>query len=213
MPRQTMDCRHAISLTKKTYRTPPPAPSRSAREGRRITSAGLQIGYLLRGMPRLVSAFRVYPVGSTSDNVPGMDLDQSIAFWRSDLTDDQITETVNDWRIALEHPDDPASEAVQGHIVTMTFLAPPDVQWRFILIAAKILDNPDQVSAFAAGPLEGFLGRFADDWIDRLETECQDNFRLRHALKSVWRHKMTDAMYNRVQSIANTSPDDKNKDR
>lgn len=132
-----------------------------------------------------------------------MDLDASISFWKSDLTDEQIAETIEQWRIALDNPDEEKSASVQQQIVSMTFFAPADIQWRFILIAAQRLEDTDHVGNFAAGPLEGFLGKFAEDWIDRLEIECRGNPKLRQALKGVWQHQMSDETYERVKVLAN----------
>ncbi len=131
-----------------------------------------------------------------------LDLDASHAFWQSDPTDDDLGATVEAWKEALRNPNAEKSKPVEQHIVGLTFFAPAEVQWRFILIAAARLEHPDHVAAFAAGPLEGFLGRFGDRWIATLETECETNRPLRHALKGVWQHRMSDAVYARVQALA-----------
>ena len=68
--------------------------------------------------------------------------------WRGPRRDELI-------RRYLAH-DSSAGEA----LVLLTFLAPPDEQWTFILeLIAAAQDDDDILSHIAAGPIEGLLGR------------------------------------------------------
>lgn len=131
-----------------------------------------------------------------------MDLDTSIAFWKSKPDDERLADTVERWKATFQAPDSEESKSFQEHIVCLTFFAPAEVQWRFVLIAAQRLDDADHIGHFAAGPLEGFLGRFGEEWIDRLADECESNLKLRHALRGVWQHQMSDETYKRVKALA-----------
>jgi hypothetical protein len=74
------------------------------------------------------------------------------------------------------------------------------------LIAAAPIDDR-VLQSIAAGPLEGFLGRFDAEAIDRVEAEAASNRRFRRVLSGVWKHGMTDPVWSRVRAIQATVND------
>src|SRR5207302_1610701 len=53
-------------------------------------------------------------------------------------------------------------------ITAMTFMASAEEQWEILL--EMVREAPEEAfGAVAAGPLEGFLGRFGESFIDRVE--------------------------------------------
>ena len=84
-------------------------------------------------------------------------------------------------------------------VTGMTFLAPPDAQWSVILdlIAAA---PKEAFNDLAAGPVEGFLGRFGEAVIERVEEEAARNPKFRQVLHGVWQHQMSPEVWARVQA-------------
>jgi hypothetical protein len=82
----------------------------------------------------------------------------------------------------------------------MTFMASADEQWEVILELVR--EAPDQAfGAIAAGPLEGFLGRFGAEYIDDIEQQAARDAKFRSILKGVWQHQMSDEVWARVQAL------------
>jgi hypothetical protein len=63
------------------------------------------------------------------------------------------------------------------------------------------------LQSIAAGPLEGFLGRFDDAVIERVEAEAARDRKFRRVLSGVWKHGMTDSVWDRVRAIQAIVPD------
>ena len=94
-------------------------------------------------------------------------------------------------------------------VTAVTFLAPPDIQWDFLLdLLAASPDGDSVLGHIAAGPLEGLLGRFGAEVIERVEAEAGRSPKFRRALGGVWRHQMSDAVWARVRAIQTTAPPD-----
>jgi hypothetical protein len=85
----------------------------------------------------------------------------------------------------------------------LTFGASADEQWPFILeLIAAAPDDDDRVFAeIAAGPLEGFLGRFDAAVIDLVEAQATADPKFRRVLCRVWRHRMSAEVWERVQKV------------
>ena len=90
----------------------------------------------------------------------------------------------------------------------MTFMAELETQWDVILSLIAQAEGTDEVlQHLAAGPLEGFLGQFDDAAIDRVEAEAARDPRFRRVLSGVWKHQMSDAVWDRVRRIQATVAD------
>ena len=86
-------------------------------------------------------------------------------------------------------------------MVALTFLAPPDEQWAFILELIAAAPHDEQVlNRLAAGPVEGLLGRHGAAVIERVEALAERDAKFRLILTSVWQHTMSDDIWERVCS-------------
>jgi hypothetical protein len=102
--------------------------------------------------------------------------------------------------------DDP--EGATEAITAMTFFAGIDEQWVMILELVALAPEDEQVLGFiAAGPLEGFLGRFDNEAIERVEAAAEADPKFRRVLTGVWKHGMSDAVWKRVRAVQATVPD------
>lgn len=93
---------------------------------------------------------------------------------------------------------------VGSSVVLLTFSEPPAVQWAFLLelIGAAGPDaNDDVLGRIAAGPLEGLLGRFGEEVIDRVEEQARVDEKFRRILTGVWKHGMSDEVWLRVRAL------------
>jgi hypothetical protein len=95
---------------------------------------------------------------------------------------------------------DGASESGES-VVSMNFSAPPEVQWRFILIAVSLSESNDELSHIAAGPIEHLLGWHGESYIDVVENEVASNQKFARAITGVWQYMMTDEIWSRVQRL------------
>ena len=90
-------------------------------------------------------------------------------------------------------------DGIGDSLVMLTFLAPPDEQWDFLLeLIAAAPDHDDVLGRIAAGPLEGLLGRYGPAVIERVERLAERDARFRRILTGVWQHTMPDEIWNRV---------------
>ena len=77
--------------------------------------------------------------------------------------------------------------------------------WSLILELIERAPNDDKaLQDIAAGSLEGFLGRFDDKMIDRVEQEAFRDEKFRRVLSGVWKHGMSDTTWNRIRAIQET---------
>jgi hypothetical protein len=88
-------------------------------------------------------------------------------------------------------------------VTWLTFAVGPEEQWRFILelIDAAVLASDTVLQAIAAGPLEGLLGRFGSQIVDRVERRAGLDARFRRVLSGVWKHRMSDSVWARIRAI------------
>jgi hypothetical protein len=90
-------------------------------------------------------------------------------------------------------------ESAHGALVELTFVAPPDEQWTFILeLIAAAPDDDDVLAHIAAGPVEGLLGRHGPAVIDRVEDLADRSAKFRRILRGVWQHMTPDDVWARV---------------
>ena len=77
----------------------------------------------------------------------------------------------------------------------------PDILWAMIL-AIHTRDKSvhiDQV--LSAGPLENLLALHGDNFIDRVELEARTNPSFARLLGGVWKNRMSEALWQRVQAV------------
>jgi hypothetical protein len=91
--------------------------------------------------------------------------------------------------------------AVQA-MTAMTFLASPVEQWETILeIVREAPDDETVLGAIAAGPVEGLLAQHGAMVIDRFEDEAKQNPKFLRVLTGVWRNRMPEEVWQRVQAL------------
>ena len=86
-------------------------------------------------------------------------------------------------------------------VVSMNFSAPPEIQWRFILIAVSLSESDDELSQAAAGPIEHLLGWHGEAYISLVENEVATNPKFARALTGVWQYIMSAEVWSRVQRL------------
>ena len=86
-------------------------------------------------------------------------------------------------------------------VIIINFFYPPEVQWRFILQCVNHAKSSDQCCAVGVGPVEHLLGFHGENWISRIERLAAENETFREMIQCVWRHKMTDDVWKRVQAL------------
>ena len=86
-------------------------------------------------------------------------------------------------------------------VVSMNFSAPPEIQWRFILIAVSLSESDDELGHVAAGPIEHLLGWHGEACIGLVENEVATNPKLARALTGVWQYMMSAEVWSRVQRL------------
>ena len=124
--------------------------------------------------------------------------------WR----DERRSDLVRAYLAALaENAEDDSTGALEA-ITALTFTADIEEQWGMILeLIAETTDDDSILQSIAAGPLEGFLGRFDEAVIERVEAEAASNFKFCRVLSGVWKHGMTDPVWLRVRTIQATVND------
>ena len=112
----------------------------------------------------------------------------------NDVTEEEWDELAQIWMSELRGD---ASSA----ITTMNFSALPALQWQFILKAVKYAESDDELFTIAAGPVEHLLGTHGPDFIDQVEKLAEADAKFSRLLTGVWKHTMTDEVWNRLQAI------------
>jgi hypothetical protein len=92
-------------------------------------------------------------------------------------------------------------EKIEQSVVLMNLVAPPEVQWVFILAAMDRAEGDETLGHLAAGPVEHLLGHHGDAYIERIEAEALRSPRFLRMMSGVWRYMMSDAVWARVQSV------------
>jgi hypothetical protein len=77
----------------------------------------------------------------------------------------------------------------------------PEDLWRLILL----IHGRDQSSriqeVLSAGPVEALLAKHGDSFIDRIETQARLDSKFAKLLGGVWKNRMSDANWNRLQAV------------
>lgn len=86
----------------------------------------------------------------------------------------------------------------------------PNTAWDIILTILKIDQSPIIVMNLSAGPLEDLLVYHGEETIRKVETEAKKNEKFAKLLGGVWKNKMKDEIWNRVQAVWDRRGWDKN---
>jgi hypothetical protein len=87
------------------------------------------------------------------------------------------------------------------YVVHMNFTARPEHKWKFILLAVQHAQSDAELGHVAAGPLEHLLSWHGDAFIAAVEEEAKRDPKFARTMTGVWRMKMSDEIWERVQSI------------
>ena len=77
----------------------------------------------------------------------------------------------------------------------------PDDAWQFILEVLRRNNSAPILEVLSAGPLEDLLARHGNTVIDRVESEARVNPNFALLLGGVWRNRMSEEIWNRVQAV------------
>jgi len=77
----------------------------------------------------------------------------------------------------------------------------PEIAWQAILDISKRELSEEQLALLAAGPLETLLSLHGAVFIDRLLDEAKRSSRFNHLLGGVWRQKMPQEIWERIESV------------
>jgi hypothetical protein len=103
---------------------------------------------------------------------------------------------------------DPMFDTAVQRITAMTFMSKPESQWEVILEAVRQASDDDDLGHIAAGPIEGLLGRHGPAWIERVETQAQQDQKFARAITGVWKYTMNDDVWERVKTVKSLVPAD-----
>jgi hypothetical protein len=98
--------------------------------------------------------------------------------------------------------DNPNSDSeIQQAVTLLSFSAPHGKQWDFTLAAVAHAQSDEEFASIAAGPLEHILGWHGETYIRLVEERCRLDQKFGRVLTKVWRYKMSDDVWRRVQEI------------
>ena len=77
----------------------------------------------------------------------------------------------------------------------------PELAWQAICEALGQQRMANHLPVLAAGPREDLLSLHGKQFIDRVESEAKRNPRFAWLLGGVWKHEMSEQIWNRVQAV------------
>lgn len=77
----------------------------------------------------------------------------------------------------------------------------PQAAWNVILSILKTDESRTIIQSLSAGPLEDLLVRHGEQVIDAVETEAKKNEKFAKLLGGVWKNKIKDEIWNRIQAV------------
>jgi hypothetical protein len=137
------------------------------------------------------------PIDTRWDEFDDEDWDAFAAAWIKSLSEPGD---------ASADEDDPDEPSVGQSVVMMNFTARAELQWRFILRTIALADSDAALDHIAAGPLEHLLGWHGEKFIAEIEQRAAIDPKLARTLTGVWRYKISDSVWARVQSLQSQVP-------
>lgn len=125
------------------------------------------------------------------------------------LNSNEIAELASAWierheiikKFGLESKEAKQTFPVYMALEDLVSLAPENA-WNVII---KIFDETNDeyvLSNLAAGPLETFLGRYGNEFIDRIEILASTDLRFKYLLAGVWKGMMSDDLWARIRKVS-----------
>jgi hypothetical protein len=88
-------------------------------------------------------------------------------------------------------------------LMTWERLMPVDEWWETILEMVRLAPDNRCLGSIAAGPLEHLLVRHGAEVIDLVESQAQADDRFKKTLRGVWKNKIEDDVWNRLNVLLN----------
>lgn len=86
-------------------------------------------------------------------------------------------------------------------LMTWERMMPVQEWWATVLEMVRLAPHDRCFGVIGAGPLEGLLGAHGEEVMDRVEIEASTDPRFRKALNGVWKERMSDEVWGRVQAL------------
>ena len=96
-----------------------------------------------------------------------------------------------------------------AEVLDLTMSDDADETWELILELVQEATTDRQLWDIGAGPLEDFLGRHGQVWIERVEAQAFADPKLCYALARCWKAQMSDAVWERVHRASERGSDDR----
>jgi len=113
-----------------------------------------------------------------------------------DPSDEEITEVAR-----LLGEDD-----IGMYIVTLNFMGHPHLSWNFLIDAVRFAKTDEHLQHAAAGTAEHLLAHYGS-LIDLFESQAARDPKFARMLTGVWRHRMSDAVWERLRALQRQVPD------
>jgi hypothetical protein len=79
--------------------------------------------------------------------------------------------------------------------------AAPEAVWNAIVELTKHKLSDEETAVLAAGPLEGLLAKYGEDFIERIEVEARRDPIFAHLLGGVWPSSIASDIWKRVELL------------
>lgn len=90
-------------------------------------------------------------------------------------------------------------------MVGPSFYASSADQWDLILELIELAPDDESVlQTIAAGPLEGYLGKFSENVVQEVEDQAALDSKFLRVLSGVWKHGMSDEVWRRIRILQST---------
>jgi hypothetical protein len=110
---------------------------------------------------------------------------------------DRADQLATDWAAALDDLE-PIGDEVLRDAALVSFLTPPEVQWRLIRRCLQEARTDYTLVHIGAGPLEHLLGREGSGFIGQVELLAANSDRFALAFHGCARNRMDDELWQRV---------------
>jgi hypothetical protein len=114
---------------------------------------------------------------------------------------------IRDWLVNLESGCQ--DEVTNDAFMVMSFVEPaedPEDAWANILEGVRRASSEKVLGLIGAGALENFLAHHGGAFIDRVERETKADPRFHTAVLNLWRWKISEPVWQRLQALQATSP-------
>jgi len=117
--------------------------------------------------------------------------------WKN-FTEKDWKEYARNWLIKVI---DSESENSDTGILILNFMGSAEENWKFIICALELANTDAELGHLAAGPLEHFIGKFGEEYIDRIEELAEKDLKFNRLLTGVWKHLSVNDVWNRIKIL------------